>query len=114
MITALTPPQLYTGTKFDFSLVAKLIQPVDDDTVRILGTDIRAVDFCDGQSDKDLNHPVFFIAIGLLRDFQVSIWRDRVEIEVCRKGTSQVLSTMFPSTESELRAALRDIVDSCS
>lgn len=107
-------PADYTGTKFDFNLVAELIQVVNDDTVRILGTEIRAVNILTTAPPQDPNHPIYFEPMGLVRMLLVSIWADRLTVEVCRLGSSKVLSTSFPETEAQLRQALQDIVDSCA
>lgn len=109
----LVPPAGYTGTKFGFELVEDLIQVIDDETVRILGTVLRVAEICPGPTPNDPNHPIDMDLVGLVRMFTISIWADRVEICVYRI-TGQHLSTMFPETEEQLRCALRDVVDSCA
>jgi hypothetical protein len=107
----------YAGIQFDFSLIERLIRPIDEDYVEILGVHLPVTNTQFELEPGDPNHPIYFIVLGLFFNYVFSIWEDRVEIEVWTKGIKGLddgperhLSCMFPVTEAQFRQALESVV----
>ena len=111
-------PQHYVGVRFPFDTVSQLIRPG-----RIYGTIIilgKTFDVADLQLEvpvQEPNYPIYFEISGNVYHYGFSIWADRVTIEVYTQVTPkrfELRSAMFPTTEAELRQALRTVVDDCT
>ena len=113
-------PVWYHGTKFNFDLVAKLLTfNEDEQTVTIMGRTVPTLNLQLETPAEDPNYPIYFEIAGNAYHYVVSIWSDRLIIEVQRRApvtTSAgkftdyvLLSVMFPETEEQLTRALQSI-----
>lgn len=104
-------PAGYRGTKFDFAVVAELIQ-VDEEnnTVTLMGTTLEVVNLYP-TGDERGNHPIYFEVAGRTYHYVFGLWVGRVTIDVeVSASFGNRLSVMFPSTVEELRQALATVV----
>lgn len=109
------PPRSYNGTRFGFATVERLIEPLDDGRLYIMGAEVPVINLQLESPTGDPNYPIYFETTGQQHHYVVSIWSDRIEIEVCANDdTYMSLSTMFPETEEQLVTALHTIVNDCS
>jgi hypothetical protein len=102
-------PDGYSGCRFDF--VAELIKPGDDSHMLVMGTAIPAFSIQLHRPANDPNYPIYFEIPGRAYHYVVSVWLDRVEIEVHGNTWHGLQSIMWPTTRDQLVRALQTIVD---
>jgi len=110
-----TGPALYKDFPDAFQFFAELVMVRlgrKSDFVMIMGKIARAANLQVEESELSSNHPVYFEVTGREYHYAISVWANRVTIEVDRKVDGdryELLSVMFPSTNDELTRALSTI-----
>lgn len=108
-------PALYKGFPDAFQFFAELVMVRLSrrfDFVMIMGRIARAANLQVEESELSSNHPVYFEVTGSMYHYAISVWANRVTIEVNRKVDGdryELLSVMFPSNQEELTRALSTI-----
>lgn len=111
------PPYHNKGLKCPYEVVAGMVVPVSKTRVELLGTKVKVTDgvfTAEAGEGEDATRPVSFVATGKTYRYKVSIWQNRVVIEVWPSKGKEPLSVMFPETKANLSQVFGTIASDCS